>query len=281
MAASWRDGFEATPGGPLYWQAWSPTAPRAALLLVHGLAEHSGRYAHVARWFAARGYASVAIDYRGHGRSPGPRVHVDSFDPWCDDVASGLELARRLHPGLPLVPIGHSQGGLIVLLQALRAPDNRPCTVVSSPLLGVAPSSRPNRALKLATKVLLRLAPRLLVPNNVNPDWLSRDPAVGRAYLADPLVSRKVSAGWFRALQQAMHQAHTRAHEWSSPLLVVASHGDRIVDAAATARWVGRVTPGRVEAVYWDDLRHELFNETNQLEVLTTVSSWLESRGAL
>ena len=266
--AGWQEGYEPTPGGRLYWQSWSPARPRAGLLLVHGLAEHSGRYAHVARYFAARGYASVALDYRGHGRSPGPRVHVESFDSWCDDVAAGLALARRTHPGIPVIPVGHSQGGLIVILQALRDPDGRPGTVVSSPLLGVAPPSRPGAALKLATKVLMRVAPRLLVPNRVNPDWLSHDPEVGRAYLADPLVSRKVSAGWLRALQRAIAEAHARAGSWASPLLVLASHGDRIVDAAATARWVSRAPAGTVEAVYRDDLHHELFNETAKDEVL-------------
>lgn len=275
---TWQEGFEETPGGRLYWQAWSPARPRAALLLVHGLAEHSGRYAHVARRFAAAGYASVALDYRGHGRSPGPRVHVDSFDAWCDDVSAGLALVRRLHPGLPLVPVGHSQGGLLVLLQALRDPDERPCTVVSSPLLGVAPPSRPGAALKLASRVLMRVAPRLRVPNRVNPDWLSHDPAVGRAYMDDPLVSHKVSAGWHRALQRAMSQAHAQAGAWSSPLLVVASHGDHIVDAQAVAAWVARTPAGTVDAVYWDDLHHELFNETRNEEVFAAVQKWLDGR---
>jgi alpha-beta hydrolase superfamily lysophospholipase len=270
------DGFEETPAGRLYWRSWTPESPKAVLLLVHGLAEHSGRYAHVAAWFAARGYASVAIDYRGHGRSPGPRVHVDSFDAWCDDVAAGLALARREHPGLPLFVVSHSQGGLIVLLQALRRPDDRAGTVVSSPLLGVAPASRPGAILKLATKVLMRVAPRLRVANNVNPDWLSRDPAVGRAYLADPLVSRKVSAGWFRALQAALRETHERAGEWRSPLLMVASDGDRIVDANATRAWAERATVGSVRI--WKDLRHELFNETNQEEVFAAVVAWLDER---
>ena len=275
-AIAWQEGFEPTPGGRLYWQSWSPERPRAALLLVHGLAEHSGRYAHVARHFAARGYASVALDYRGHGRSPGPRVHVESFDAWCDDVAAGLALARRMHPGIPVVPVGHSQGGLIVILQALRDPDDRPCAVVSSPLLGLARPSRPGAALRLATRMLMRVAPRLRVPNRVNPEWLSRDPAVGRAYMDDPLVSHKVSAGWFRALQQAIRVAHARAGEWSTPLLIVASHGDSIVDAQATARWVSHAPAGTVEAVYWDDLRHELFNETANEEVFAVVGKWLD-----
>jgi alpha-beta hydrolase superfamily lysophospholipase len=273
-----RDGYESVPGARLHWQAWSPAEPRAVLLLIHGLAEHSGRYAHVARHFAGLGYASVALDLRGHGRSSGPRVHVDSFDAWCDDVTAGLAVAGRLHPGLPLVPVGHSQGGLVVILQALRRPDQRPCTVVSSPLLGVAPPSRPSAPLRLATRVLLRVAPRLRVPNRVHPEWLSHDPAVGRAYQDDPLVSHKVSAGWFRALQRAIREAYERADAWPSPLLVVASRGDHIVDAAAVARWVERVPAGRVEAVYWDDLHHELFNETRKEEVFDVMADWLRSR---
>lgn len=277
-ALAWEDGYEATPGGRLYWQAWSAQRPRAALLLVHGLAEHSGRYAHVARYFGRLGYASVAIDYRGHGRSPGPRVHIDSFDAWCDDIAAGLALVRRRHPDLPVVPVGHSQGGLLVILQALRDPDGRPATVVSSPLLGVAAPSRPSRALRLATKVLLKVAPRLPMPNHIHPEWLSHDPAVGRAYQADPLVSHRLSAGWLRALQHAIGQAHAQAPAWSSPLLVVASHGDRIVDAAATARWVARAPATQVHAVYWNDLHHELFNETAKEEVFAAVAGWLDER---
>jgi lysophospholipase len=272
------EGYEETPGGPLFFRSWTPAAPRAALLFVHGLAEHGGRYAHVARHFAAEGCASHAIDYRGHGRSPGRRVHVDSFEPWLDDVKAGLALVRRAHPDLPVVVVGHSQGGLLVLLQALRDPDDRLGTIVSSPLLGVAPPSRPSAPLRLATQVLLRVAPRLLVPNKVRPDWLSRDPEVGRAYVADPLVSRTVSAGWFRALQEAIGRARAGAPRWVSPLLVLASRGDHIVDADATARWVEAAPAAHVSSLFWDDLHHELFNETTKQDVFAAMERWLEDR---
>jgi alpha-beta hydrolase superfamily lysophospholipase len=272
------EGFEETPGGRLFFRSWTPAAPRAVLLFVHGLAEHSGRYDHVARHFAPKGYASHAIDLRGHGRSPGPRVHVDSFAPWLDDVAAGLALVRRAHPGLPFVVVGHSQGGLIALLQALRDPDDRLGTIVSSPLLGVAPPSRPNGLLRAATRILMAVAPRLLVPNKVNPAWLSRDPEVGRAYLADPLVSRKVSAGWFGALQEAIARARADAPRWASPLLVLASRGDRIVDAEATARWVAAAPAEHVSSVFWDELRHEIFNETTNADVFAAMERWLDAR---
>src|SRR4030095_16060219 len=96
-----REGHVTTSAGALYWQPSLPAHPRGAMLIVHGLAEHGGRYAHVARHFAERGFAVYALDYRGHGRSPGPRVHVDAFDAWCDDVAAGLALVRREQPGPP------------------------------------------------------------------------------------------------------------------------------------------------------------------------------------
>lgn len=272
------EGFEETPGGRLFFRSWTPAAARAALLFVHGLAEHGGRYGHVARRFAARGYASLAIDLRGHGRSPGPRVHVDSFDAWLDDVKAALALVRRTDPGLPVVVVGHSQGGLVVLLQALRDPDDRVATVVSSPLLGVAPASRPGRALRAVTKLLLLLAPRLPVPNTVDPARLSHDPAVGSAYVADPLVSRRVSAGWFRALQRALAEAHAGAARWTSPLLVLASRGDRLVDPDAVARWVAAAPATLVSSVFWDDLYHELFNETAKDDVFGAMERWLDAR---
>lgn len=276
--AAYAEGFEETPGGPLFVRSWTPPSPRAALLLVHGLAEHSGRYDHVARRFAARGFASLAIDCRGHGLSPGPRVHVDSFETWLDDVSAGVALVRRGRPDLPYFVVGHSQGGLLALLQALRDPDDRAGTVVSSPFLAVAPPSRPSGALRLATRVLLRVAPRLLVPNKVTPAWLSRDPEVGRAYLADPLVSRKVSAGWYRALVAAQARARHGAAVWASPLLVLASRGDRLVDAAVTARWVAAIPPAYVSSVFWDDLQHELFNETTREDVFAAMERWLAAR---
>jgi alpha-beta hydrolase superfamily lysophospholipase len=272
------DGRLDTSRGTLFYQVWSPPVPRAALLFVHGLAEHGGRYDHVARHFAERGYVGYAIDCQGHGRSPGPRVHVDSFETWLDDVRDGRGLVRREHPDLPFAVVGHSQGGLVVLLQALRDPDDRVATVVSSPLLGVAPASRPGRALRTVTKLLMRLAPRLLVPNKVDPAWLSHDPAVGRAYVTDPLVSRRVSAGWFRALQRAFAEAHAGAARWSSPLLVLASRGDRLVDPDATARWVAAAPATHVSSVFWDDLYHELFNETAQQDVFAAMERWLDAR---
>jgi alpha-beta hydrolase superfamily lysophospholipase len=113
------------PGGlVLYGRSWTPAAsPRAAILVVHGLGEHSGRYASTAAVLAGAGFAVHALDYRGHGRSEGRRVHVDDVDDYVADVQAGLTEARRRSPGVSVFLLGHSQGGLIALKLAL---DHRP-----------------------------------------------------------------------------------------------------------------------------------------------------------
>ena len=177
------EGRVATPDGlALYWQAWAPERARAALLFVHGLAEHSGRYADPARFFAARGYACYAVDLRGHGRSPGPRVDVSSFDRFLADVGAMRALVCERHPAVATFLVGHSQGGLLVLQHAMRHPEGLAGVVASSPLLAVHPAALPSRARALGARVLRRVAPRLRIPSGLDSRWLSRDPEVVAAF---------------------------------------------------------------------------------------------------
>ena len=133
------------PGGPLlFGQSWGPaTAPRAAVLVVHGLAEHTGRYGLTAAALNDAGFAVHAVDYRGHGRSEGRRVHVDDVGDYVADVRAALEEVRRRNPGLPVFLLGHSQGGLIALKAALDDPAVIDGLVVTSPFLAVHPTRRP------------------------------------------------------------------------------------------------------------------------------------------
>jgi len=273
------DGRVATADGlALYWRAWTPERARAALLFVHGLAEHSGRYAGPAGFFASRGYACYAVDLRGHGRSPGPRVDVSSFDRFLADVGATHALVRERHPGVKTFLVGHSQGGLLVLQYALRHPEGLPGVVASSPVLAVHPASRPSRARELAARVLRRVAPRLRIPSGLDARWLSRDPEVVAAYLNDPLVSRRVSARWFASLLQAQEEVEGGAAAFPVPALVMAASADRLVDPEATRRFAERAPRGLVRLVCWEGLFHELFNEPEKEEVLGAVERWLAPR---
>jgi lysophospholipase len=267
-----RDGLR------LHLTRWRPAEPRAALVLLHGLAEHAGRYRHVADHFVAGGYAVDVPELRGHGRSPGPRVHVERFDEFVDDADAARDRLAAEHPTLPLFLIGHSQGGLVALRAALRRPAGLAGVVVSSPLLGTHPSVGPGPLLAAAARVLHAVLPALRLPNHVDPRVLSRDPAVGSAYARDPLVSRRVSPRWYFETLRAIADTHARAGELAVPALVMLSGDDRLLDTAAMLRWVRAAPRELVESVCWDGFFHEMFNEPERERVFARMDAWLERR---
>ena len=265
-----RDGLS------LRFRAWQPPKARAVLLVLHGLAEHSGRYLHVGARFAGAGYAVYALDHRGHGQSPGPRVHVGHFDEFLEDVDALRDVAQAQHPGRPLVLVGHSQGGLVTLSYALTHPAGLAAAIVSSPLLGVHPSTRASPGLVMLARVLSVLWPGVLLPNHVDASLLSHDPEVGRAYQEDPLVSHRVSPRWFTSAMLAMRRAHERSPQLALPLLLMVSGADRIVDPEASLRFAAQAPADKLDLVLWDGFYHEMFNEVERESVFTRMESWLE-----
>jgi acylglycerol lipase len=265
-------------GLDLFWRGWVPAYPLGVVVVVHGLAEHSGRYAHVGHHLATLGWAVYALDTRGHGRSPGAKVHVRRFDEFLEDVGTMLAAVRERHPGLPVFLIGHSQGGLVVLQYALRQPRGLAGIVVSSPFLDTHPALRPSKVFRLALAVLLRVAPRVRLPSGVDPRAISRDPEVVKAYVQDPLVSRRVSPAWYAALRRAQAEVRAAAGRLSVPALVLASPDDRLVDPEAVRRLVASAPAAQVEASWWPGLSHELMNEPERNQVLATINGWLRQR---
>lgn len=262
------DGLE------LRLRAWLPAEPEALLLVIHGLGEHSGRYSTFGRHFAELGYGVYAVDLRGHGESPGLRVHVDSFDDYHRDVACLHGEARRRHGGLLLVLVGHSMGGLITLRHVLHTPTDLAGAVVSSPALAAHPSIVPSRPLRLLAGILRHLAPRVCFPSGIDPKGISRDPRVVEAYRNDPLVSGKVSARWYGSVLDAQADVLARSRSLARPLLLMQSAGDLLVDPEATRRWAASASK-EVEFVLWDGLYHEMLNEPEKLEVFARIESWL------
>lgn len=270
------DGLE------LYCRTWLPPAPRGVLLIVHGLAEHGGRYHDTALFFAAHGWAVYAGDLRAHGRSPDPpragRVHVDRFSDYFRDVDAVAALARERHPGLPLVLLGHSMGGLIATRYALRQPEGLAGAIISSPALGTHPDFKPPALLRLLVGLLSRLAPRVRFPSDLDTQAISRDPAVVQAYIDDPLVSQKVSARWYAEILRSMEAAHAEAATLRLPMLLMQSGADRLVDPAAAARWATAAPPGLVDLVEWEGCYHEMFNEPEKEQVRARALQWLQRR---
>jgi alpha-beta hydrolase superfamily lysophospholipase len=267
---------EAADGTRLYWQRHKPDdGPRAALLFVHGLAEHSGRYGHVMRRFAEAGFDCWALDYRSHGKSPGLRVHVDRFDEFLLDIAAAYRLVRAEQASLPLYLVGHSQGGLLVLRHVLTRPDGINGIIVSSPFLGMHPNAAPSTPLHMVANVISTFSPKLMFSKIAEPKFLSRDPQVAREYVDDPLVSDTVSARWFTEVLQAQADTLARAPDLAVPALVMQSGDDRLADPAATRAWVAEAPAELVDYVEWDGLYHEMFNEPEKEQVFEKMEGWL------
>ena len=267
---------EAADGTRLYWRRHTPDdTPRAELLFVHGLAEHSGRYGHVMRYFAEKGFDCWALDYRGHGKSPGVRVHVDRFDEFLLDIAAACRLVRTEQASLPLYLVGHSQGGLLVLRHVLAQPEGINGIIVSSPFLGMHPTAAPSAPLHMVANVISTFSPKLMFSKIADPKFLSRDPQVAEAYVADPLVSDTVSARWFTEVLQAQADTLARAPNLAVPALVMQSGDDRLADPAATRAWVAAAPAKLVEYVEWDGFYHEMFNEPEKEQVFEKMEGWL------
>ena len=266
-----RDGLELRT---LRWPAAGKA--RAHLLLIHGIAEHAGRHAHVASRFAAAGIDTRAYDLRGFGESAGPRAFVDRWSQYHDDLEDQLLAIRSAADGLPVVLYGHSMGGLIALGYVLADPPRRApdLLVLSAPAIAAqVPAWK-----RTLADVLGRVGPRLEIPNALPPGGLSHDPQIEVAYRADPLNVHRTTARLGMELFHEQERVQSRlAQIGGLPMPTYVLHGtdDPIVPVSASALLEGRENVTR--RVY-PRLRHEMHNEPESAAVIGDTLSWIEGR---
>lgn len=259
----------------LYAQAWLPDDDaRRVIVISHGLAEHGGRYAALARHLVDGGNAVYALDHRGHGRSSGPRANIGRFAHLVSDLGTSLGRAQREHPGIPLVLFGHSMGGAIALACALRYPDRIRCLVLSAPALAAGEAVPPFK-LWLA-RLLSRVAPNtgaLTLPAAA----VSRDPAVVQAYEADPLVYRgAIPARTLVELLDAMRGFADVVARLRMPVLIQHGAADQLVPLAATRPLYDQLGSRAERTLHcYDELFHEVYNEPERERVIADLDDWL------
>ena len=248
---------------------WSAESPRASLLLVHGIGEHSGRYEHVGAFLASRGVDTLGFDNRGFGQSGGRRAYVESFDEFLDDVEDLLAERRELD--VPVILMGHSLGGLIstrYLVSGRTLPD---MAVLSSPALAaIVP-----RWQRIAAPVFSRVAPKLFIPSEIDGDLLTRDEAVQDAYLNDPLVIAGATARLGNEIFVNMKSTSAVLDRIALPTYVLHGDSDRLIPPSASAPLAQLPNVTRVE---WEGLRHECLNEPEQEKVLAGIGDWIDSQ---
>ena len=260
-------------GTRLEYRAWPRASARATFAVIHGLGEHSGRYARFAAGMAEHGYATYAVDMRGHGKSPGPRGHVDSWSQWTDDVSAFVKHVEGIAGG-EVVPLGHSFGGAALLSTVLagKLPQSRRF-VVSSPALKVKVAV-PAWKLRLGA-VASRIAPKLTMSNEVDPGTVSRIPEVVEAYRTDPLVHGKISSRMFSEWQAASADILARAGAIKVPFLVLAGTADALIDPEGS-RALHEKAPAMSELHLLEGRYHEPFNDRDSDEVFRLIAGWLD-----
>ncbi len=265
-----------TFGGSSYWQAWLPHDPaRAVVVIVHGIHEHSARYAHVGRRLAAAGYAVYAADHRGHGRSDGQRGNIERMSFLTNDLDSFVRFAAGRHPDLPIFMVGHSLGGLIALHYVTEQRTTRVRgLVVSGPAVQVMAGSTLQRRL---ARVLSALVPNLGVAAIDAAQKISRDPEVVRAYQDDPLVYRgKIKARTGAEILATIESLPARLPSLSIPLLILHGSDDRICALAGSTLVHDRVSSLDKTLRRYLGLYHEVFNEPEREAILADLISWLD-----
>lgn len=252
---------------------WPAAAPRGGVALIHGLGEHSGRYPHVAQALNDVGLSVLALDLPGHGQSGGRRGHFPSYEGVLDLIARALERLRADSGASPLFLYGHSLGGNLVVNYALRRPDGLRGAIASGPWLRLA--IQPPRWRVALARTVGRLLPGLTQPNGLDPHDLSHDPAVVQAYMDDPLVHDRISAGLFLAAYEAGLWALEHASRLQIPLLLMHGTADRLTSAEASAEFCARA--GSLCTLrLWEGLYHEVHNEPQKADVFAAVREWLE-----
>ncbi|MGQ3054367.1 MAG: lysophospholipase [Roseateles sp.] len=265
-------------GLKLHTRHWPTATPaRGQLLIVHGLGEHIERYAHVAAALNAAGWEVHGWDHRGHGRSEGKRGDIPAHDALLRDTARVIDAVRRPHSRFVL--LGHSLGGVIAARFAAEALTSRPAAwsrpldglVLSSPALDPGLSGAQQLALAVAGK----LAPGLAVGNGLKPEWISRDPAVVRAYASDPLVHDRITARLTRFIVDAGARVIDDAPRWQLTTLLMWAGADRCVAPRGSEAFASAAPANVVATRLWPGLFHEILNEPEKTEVMAVLSGWL------
>ncbi|MFC2043612.1 alpha/beta hydrolase [Chloroflexota bacterium] len=257
----------------LFYKGYLPTRkPKAILLIVHGLAEHSSRYLNVVNHFVPRGYIVYGFDQRGHGQSEGIRGYVEKFTNYIDDLKTFSDIVRSRHPDEKLFLIGHSVGGTIAIAYSLRYQSEFNGLVLSGATL------QPGTSISLVKIMLARflsiVTPKVGV-NTIDASTISQDQAVVDDYMNDPLVYHgKIRARLGAELINTMQTLPKRLPEFHLPILIMSGTFDRLSNPDGSRLLYECVKSKDKTLRLYDGFYHEIFNEPGRDKVLSDMENW-------
>jgi acylglycerol lipase len=263
----------------LYYQCWFPaTDTRAILLVVHGWAEHSGRYTNLVNYFAPKGYAICALDHRGHGESEGRRGYIERFSDYLDDLKTFFNIVRSEHGDTKFFLVGHSMGAIIATAYTVAVSHQQDLAGLIVSAVGIKPGSSLSSALIPLARILSLLLPRLGIMV-LDASAISQDKAVVDAYVNDPLVYRgKITCRFGAEMLTTLRKLPSDMTEINLPILIMHGTADRLCDSQGSEMLYHRVSSRDKTLKLYDGFYHEIFNEPNHEQVMADMNEWLSAR---
>lgn len=269
--------INSSDGKKLFIRQWLPSeAPRSVVLLVHGLAEHSGRYEHVATHLTQMGHAVIGFDFRGHGQSEGKRIYVNHFSEFVDDLAAVHDQASASFPDLPLFILAHSMGTTVMLNFLIDKSPQVSGVILSGTALMAGSDISP--ILISLSGIIGTLLPRLPTVM-LNSLTISRDPTVVQGYQKDPLVySGKIPARTGAELNRVFGYIQQNLSAISCPLLILHGKDDELANPEGSSILYKGCAAMDKTLKIWDELYHEILNEPEKDEVIELIAHWINER---
>lgn len=266
-----RNSFD---GMKLYFQCWEVNEPpKGVVCLVHGLGEHSGRYADWAARLNQAGYTLLTYDLRGHGKSEGQRGDVSSYDKYFKDTDMLVKEAQQRYKGIPCFLYGHSLGAIIIWIYVLRYKPELNGVILSA--LDYRNSLEEQKLKVLMAKVLGSVVPKMSLSSGLDPLTISRDPQIVSAYINDPLVHNQLTLRFAKCTLEIIRWANQHTNEWSLPVLVMHGELDQIGYVIGSKEFASKVK-GDCTLKIWQGLYHEVHNEPEKEQVFEFLRGWLD-----
>lgn len=276
--------FPGAGGLELYYQSWQPVKVEkkvggvkpAALIFIHGMAEHSDRYRSPIQYFNRRGYAVYAMDLRGHGNSGGRRSYAESMSELLEDIRLFMQFVKKHERGKKIFLVGHSFGGQLVLNFGAKHPEGLAGILVSSP--NVSLRVRIPLIKRLAAPVLSRIAPKLALGNELDPSFISRDKAVVEDYRNDKRIQRKITARLADIVLENHLNIMDLAKSFHVPAYLMHAGDDAICSPEGTRRFYENIPIRDKKFKVYEGFYHELFNEIGRDQVFRDMELWILKR---
>lgn len=265
--------WKTSDGKTLFAQKWyAGKDSRAAILLVHGLGEHSSRYAHWAGRFVNEGISVLTFDCRGHGQTPGKPGQIADYTKLIDDVQLLVDNGIKEFKNIPLFLYGHSMGGNFVANYVISNSVNLSGVILTSPWFEL--THLPSRFKLLSALFLSKIMPWVIARSDIKPEYISRELREVHLYKTDKLVHNKISLGLFRKAYEKGHVAKRSIYKINSPLLVMHGTDDQITSCQATREFI-RNASDKTSFVEFEGGYHELHNDLDRDNVFAQLLDWL------